>query len=155
MSSETEKAIIELGIFHEFVAKSSLAIVPSSISKQSGESEPDIICSIEAVGMVAFELVEICDKVVARRISRARSGIAGEAFSTADPSQNIVRQKLHKTYRVNCPVELVCYTNARVITPDDAILAAIRPWFAAIDGPFRRAWLLGEKNLYEVWSSAT
>jgi len=153
MRSEIDKGVIELSVFREFEHKSTLRIDPNSVEKCSGESEPDIICKLIDEGPVAFELVEICDPTLAATASELRSGGVA-VFSTSDPSQEIVRRKLQKTYKSDAPVELLCYTNARVVTPDDCILDAIRPWFDATNGPFRRVWLLGEDGLYEVWSAS-
>lgn len=153
MTSEQDKGVVELAVFREFAKKAPLRIDHTSVEKRNGESEPDILCEIIGEGPVSFELVEICDSALAATIAHLRSGGVATG-STSDPSIEIVRRKLHKRYKTDSPVELLCYTNARVITPDDGILAAIRPWFDAIDGPFRRAWLLGEKDTYEVWRAS-
>lgn len=150
MRSERDKAQIELSVFREFEQKSFLPIESDSVEKRTGESEPDILCRLVGAVPVAFELVEICDSTLAATISSLRSG-GTDFLSTSDPSQEIVRRKLHKNYKTDAPVELLCYTNGRVITTDDGIRDAIAPWFDAIDGPFRRVWLLGEKGVYEVW----
>ena len=34
-----------------------------------------------------------------------------------------------------------------LVSPDGVILDRIRPWFDAVEGPFRRAWLLADRNL--------
>ncbi|HVS27850.1 MAG TPA: hypothetical protein VHE58_11265 [Burkholderiales bacterium] len=153
MASAQDKTAVELAVFREFAEKARLSIDDTSIEKRGGESEPDILCKIIGEGPVSFELVEICDSTLAATIAHLRSGGVATG-STSDPSIEIIRRKLHKKYKTDLPIELLCYTNGRVVTTDDGILAAIRPWFDAIDGPFRRAWLLGEKDTYEVWRAS-
>lgn len=149
--TEHDKGIVELTVFRDFARRAGLPVIGNSVEKRSGDSEPDILCTLHGEGKVAFELVEICDPMLAANI--ANSLAAGEPdLTAADPSIRIVRKKLNKTYRTECPVELVCYTNGRTMAADHAILAAIQPWFNAIKGPFRRAWLLGKQEVYEVWS---
>lgn len=60
----------ELSIFSSFVMATKLAVTPNSIQKRQ-PPEPDILCSIEGRGDVAFELVEIVDESMARRDSDA------------------------------------------------------------------------------------
>lgn len=150
--TEHDKGIVELSVFRDFAQRSGLPVLDTSIEKRSGDSEPDILCTLGDEGKVAFEMVEICDPMLAANIAYSLAGGAGAAPVAADPSIRIVCKKLSKTYRTACPVELVCYTNGRTKTADDEIFAAIQPWFSAIKGPFRRAWLLGKRELYEVWS---
>ncbi len=150
MHSEKDKSTVELSIFREFVAKSPLSIDAATVEKCSGHREPDILCEVTGEGAIAFELVEICDPRLAATITALLAGGVATG-STSDPSVEIIRRKLHKSYETKVPVELLCYTAGRAVSADDQILAEIRPWFDAIDGPFRRAWLLGENGVYEVW----
>lgn len=131
-----------------------MSIVPDSVTKHSGESEPDITCMIEGEGTVAFELTEICESTLAANISALLKGRGEIVLSISDPSASIARKKLAKTYRTDRPLELLCYTNARVVATDDMILASLRQQLDAQDGPYRRVWLLGEKSLYEVWRAS-
>lgn len=153
MSSEIDKAQIELAVFSEFVKRLHLPVDPTSITKPGKESEPDIFCTIQGEGAVAFELVEICASDIAQTLSKLRSG-GTAAMSTSDPTGKIVRRKLHKAYKTQLPIELLCYTNARVVSTDGQILEDARQWACLIKGPFRKVWLLGEKDVYEVWSAS-
>ena len=45
MSSEEDKAFIELKKFKEFAEKAQLPINPESIKKPGGRSDPDIFCT--------------------------------------------------------------------------------------------------------------
>lgn len=142
---------MELTVFRDFAYRSGLPVIGASVEKRSGDSEPDILCTLGSEGKVAFELVEICDPMLAANVTYSLAGGDSPGPLTTDPSIRIVRKKLSKTYRTECPVELVCYTNGRTKAADHEILAAIQPWFSTVKGPFRRAWLLGKREIYEVW----
>lgn len=60
----------ELETFANFVEAAKLSVMAASVQKRP-EPEPDILCSIEGQGDVAFELVQIIDKSMARRDSAA------------------------------------------------------------------------------------
>jgi len=138
-------------VFLVFVEKAPLCVEAASIEKQEGKSMPDIFCTMLIGERVAFELVEICAEDVAATSSRLSEG-GSAVSSTADPTAAILRRKLHKTYETHRPIELLCYTSARTVSPDDQIIAEARNWVGSFEGPFRRVWLLGEKGVYEVWS---
>ena len=76
-------------------------------------------------------------------------------FATTDPSQEIIYKKLHKRYVTKAKhIELLVYTDGRIITPDDAILASIRPWFDAVaDHPFHKIWFMGDQQTLCLWNS--
>jgi hypothetical protein len=117
------------------------------------QSEPDIFCTLGSGEQVAYELVEICSSDIAATLSKLSNG-GSTGLATSDPTEKILRKKLHKVYRTTFPIELLCYTNGRTVSPDDQILGEIHRWANAIDGPFRKIWLLGEKGAYEVWSAS-
>ena len=154
MGTEQQKAVVELAVFREFISKAGIDIDidPGSVSKHGAQSEPDIFCTLVSGEQVTYELVEICSPDIAATFSMLRNGGAG-SLTTSDPTEKALRQKLHKTYRTTLPIELICYTNGRVVTPDDQIFSKAQLWANAIDGPFRKVWLLGEKDVYEVWSA--
>ena len=153
MRTEQDKWEVERKVFLEFIEKASLSVEPTSIEKQYGESMPDIFCTMLSGERVAFELVEICAEDIAATQYRLRDG-GSAVFLTADPTAAILRRKLHKTYEVGRPIELLCYTSARTVSPDDQIIAEARNWVGSVEGPFRRVWLLGEKDVYDVWSAS-
>jgi hypothetical protein len=153
MGTEQEKAKVELAVFGEFISKAGIEIDPKTVSKPGAQSEPDIFCTLSSREQVAYELVEICSPDIAATLSKLRNGgVAGTA--TSDPTEKVLRQKLHKTYRTTLPIELLCYTNGRTVSPDDQIRRQVQLWANAIDGPFRKVWLLGEKGVYEVWTAS-
>src|SRR3989442_13653964 len=107
MRSEHDKAPVELAVFGEFVAKANLPIDPASIFKPGEESQPDIFCAYTNGERVAFELFEICAQDIAKVISQLSDGGAAPIV-TSDPTDQIVRSKLHKNYKTSIPIELLC-----------------------------------------------
>ena len=148
MASEYEKGEREVAVFLRFLEASQLPIDPGSVEKRS-PPQPDIHCRHRYEGNIAFELVELCDPNLARSIATA-----SEAYlHTSDPSSRIISKKLRRQYIADAPVELLCYTARRIITPDNVILPAIKPYLRSWQHVFRRAWLLGSKGIYIVWSA--
>src|SRR5690349_11449782 len=112
MSSEKSKGLdTEIPIFLDFVRAANLSIDKASVQKRH-PPEPDIKCQYSSGECVAFELVEICDK------NMAKNREDGAYIRTSDPSLEIVRKKLNKNYETSCPIELLCYKNGRVVSPD-------------------------------------
>lgn len=148
MASEKEKGEEEVAIFLRFLEASDLPIDRSSIEKRP-PPEPDILCAHQTEGEIAFELVELCDPRLAKSIAE----LDGSYLRTSDPSSRIISKKLRKKYQTNVPVELLCYTAGRIVTPDDVILPTIRRYLRSWRHTFRRAWLLGRKGVYEVWNA--
>lgn len=148
MASENIKGEAEVAVFLRFLEASQLPIDPTSVEKRS-PPEPDILCTHQSEGKIAFELVEMCDPRLAKSIAEASDGYS----RTSDPSANIVSKKLHKTYATDAPIELLCYTGGRIVTPDNVILPTIKPYLRSWRHTFRRAWLLGRKGIYVVWNA--
>ena len=133
----------------EFLKASRLPIDTASVESRR-PPKPDILCIHREEGKIAFELAEICSPEIPRAVAAMdETGVA--YIRTADTSLYIVRQKLKKRYSTEHPIELLCYTTGRSITPDDVILPTIRPALEANQGQFRRAHLLGEAY-HLVWS---
>jgi hypothetical protein len=153
MGTEQRKAEVELAVFREFISKAGIGIDSASVRKHDGRSEPDISCTLSIGEQVAYELVEICSSDIAATFNKLRDGGAAGVV-TSDPTEKTLRKKLHKTYQSTLPVELLCYKNGRTVSPDDQIYSETQLWVNAIDGPFRKVWLLGEKGVYEVWSAS-
>ena len=116
------------------------------------EPEPDLLCAHDQLGPIAFELVSLTDPEVAKR-QAVGSHAYSTAFSTCDPSERIIRNKLHKSYATTAShIELLIYTDGQIITPDDVIISYIQPWFDAIDHQFQRIWFMGEKKTSCLWT---
>lgn len=150
MRTEHTKGTRETEIFSRFISASKLPIDLNTIEKRE-PPEPDILCTFLDEGPIAFELVEICDPNLAKLISTVTEGGA-YYMRTADPSASIIRKKLRRTYQTDHPIELLCYTDGRVVTPANVILPTIRPYLASWRSPFRRAWLLSRSDVHHVWS---
>jgi hypothetical protein len=149
MASELAKGEMEVAVFLRFLEASHLPIDRNSVEKRS-PPEPDILCTHQPGGTVAFELVEMCDSRVASSIAKASESY----LRTSDPSPNIISKKLRKKYEIDAPIELLCYTAGRIVTPDDVILPTIKPYLMTWRHTFRRAWLLGRKGrVYLVWGA--
>jgi hypothetical protein len=152
MSSEADKAEIEIKVFMEFVNQIGLPVEATTIVKQGNESEPDIFCVVDSEQMF-FELVEICAADLAENLTKIHRGGGEPVISTFNPTNKIISSKLNKKYDTDLPIELLCYTNGRVVPTDDQILEEARNISNSVKGPFRKIWLLGEKlDVYEVWS---
>ena len=59
-----------------------------------------------------------------------------------------------KTYTTTHPIELLVYSDGRLINPDDVIIPTITPILESRDGPFRRAWFMGEKTTCLLWEAS-
>jgi hypothetical protein len=152
MSSEADKAEIEIKVFMEFVNQIGLPVEADSIKKQGNESEPDTLC-IDNNEHIFFELVEICAADLAENLTKLHRGGGELVISTSNPTYEIISSKLNKKYKTELPIELLCYTNGRVVPTDEQILEEARNVSNSVEGSFRKIWLLGENlDVYEVWS---
>jgi hypothetical protein len=152
MRSEEIKGIVEIKVFNEFISASGLLIDPASVIKQNPPS-PDILCQSSDEGPMEFELVEICDRNIASVSSKILKGKIDESIyiRTGDPSAMILSKKLGCKYATRLPVDLLCYTDGRVVTPDTIICVIARSLLSSYTGVFRRAWFLGEGGAYKIW----
>lgn len=149
--SEVEKGQEEIDALRRFIERSSVSLDLLSIEKRL-PPEPDLLCrGIE--GLVAFEIANLCDGEIAKVLAagaRART----DAFSTADPSGAIVRDKLGRTYKTDHPIELLLYTDGRIITPDDVIIPTVTPILESRKGPYRKVWFMGEETTCLLWEAS-
>lgn len=117
------------------------------------EPAPDLQCKHVVYGPIAFELVSLTDPKLAK-VQAAGRGAWLDAFFTSDPSRDIVRKKLRKRYESNARhIELLIYTNGRIVTPDDVIIPVLLPWFDAVSHPFKRVWFMGESETCCLWDA--
>ena len=152
MTSEQEKGDREVAVFRLFLEKSGMLVDPASIEKRL-PPEPDIFCVHTQRGGLAFELVEFCDPEVAQLISKSRTEETN-AFWTTDPSPCILNKKLGRTYETAYPIELLCYVDDRLVTPDDVILSTLRPILDSCQGPFQAIWFLGNSGVHIIGTRA-
>jgi hypothetical protein len=153
MAAESDKASRELRVFVEFLEKSWLPVDRQSIESRR-PPEPDILCRHEQKGFIAFELVELCEWELAESIQKLSEnhGISACFMLNSDPTENIVANKLRKDYQTQHPIELLCYTAGRIVTPDGVIIPTIREILDLYGfGPFRRVWFLGEESCQVIF----
>mgnify|MGYP001555753577 CR=1 FL=1 len=147
MKTDSEKATVELAIFREFAKAANLDVVESSIRKGNADlGEPDVICEVRGRGQYAFELTEACAPEFAAAMTKTRE--TGDSVFTwgSDATTETVEQKTNKSYRVDCPVDLVVYTNGRTAFDrlNDILVPMIERALEKGAGVFHRVWLLAE-----------
>lgn len=145
MGAETAKINREIEVFRTFIERSGLPIDPATVEKRF-PPEPDLVCFHENDGAIAFELTELCDSSLARSIAMADTTY----LRTSDASRAVIAKKLRKSYRTEFPMELLCYTAGRLVTPDSVIISAIRPYAHSLRKRFRRVWFLGGTGVHTI-----
>ena len=151
MSSEDDKAKIEVRALADFIALAGLPIPVQSIEKRH-PPEPDLLCKHDVEGKIAFELVELCDPNLAKALSDPRPNEGGVEFiHTSDPSWSIVLRKLRRSYLTEYPIQLLCYTDGRIITPNDVIRPTLEPLLGSYHHKFTKAWLMSEGEVFLLW----
>lgn len=151
MRTEHQKGDVELAIFRRFAAVAQIRVAPESIQKRL-PPEPDILCEVAGRGNVAFELVELCDERWASGTSLPLQRIP-TYLRTRDPTPDILTKKLGRAYTTNAPIELVCYVDGAILTPEELIVASIHSSAVSGHGPFQRIWLLSRGNALMIWQS--
>lgn len=147
MSHSSEQSKEELRVFREFVQRSRLPVLPDSIESRL-PPEPDIRCELRGEGPVAFELKEICDEGIAKACADLlKSGSEDPRYlRPGNPVSRISKKARNKRYETGCPVELLLYTNGRVVLPPDVNIPDIRLRFDTTQHQFRRVWFMGEPD---------
>ena len=132
-------------VFEDFVKRSGLPIDRQSIRK-CDPPEPDMLCKVSGE-YVAFELAEVCSPEIPREISHIPPTEGVSRFiRSGNPVSEIARKKIEKSknYRTDYPIELLFYTDGRVVQPPDMSILSIRDSFSSDAGRFRRVWFMGE-----------
>jgi hypothetical protein len=151
VNTEPEKGTEEIEVLRRFIGRSRFPIDPRSIEKRV-PPEPDLLCRHETDGIIAIELVNLCDPELAKVVA-AGLNARTDAFSTSDPSARIIRNKLQKKYTTKFPIALLVYADGPIISPDDVIIPTIRPIFESLTSPFRQAWFMGEHSACLLWQA--
>ena len=150
----TAKQQNELAAFVEFSRRMGMESVWLSIRSRP-EPEPDLLCTHVHDGPIAFELVSLTDPNIAE-VQAAGLKAREDAFSTSDPTERIIRNKLTKRYTTTANrIELLIYTDGQIITTDDAIVPTV---LSLLDGRvhlFERVWFMGERATCCLWSNKT
>ena len=147
MSDDGKKAAREMQVFEDFIKRSGLPIAPQSVRK-CDPPEPDIRCKMSGE-YVAFELAEVCSQEIPRAISPTlRTGGVSNFILADDPIPEIARKKIEKSknYRTDYPIELLFYTDGRVVQSPDMSIPSIQELFSSGAGRFRRVWFMGQPN---------
>jgi hypothetical protein len=100
-----------------------------------------------------FELVELCTPEIAKAVGdNLKRGGGATPFWSCDPTWAILLKKLRKgDYAGDAPVDLLCYADGLLVTPDPAALQSLLLVIGAEGrGPFRAIWFLGEDGAYRV-----
>ena len=143
--NDEKKAAREMQVFENFVKRSGLPIDRQSIRK-CDPPEPDMLCKVSGE-YVAFELAEVCSPEIPRAISHIppTEGVSN-FIRSGNPVSDIARKKIKKSkdYRTDYPIELLFYTDGRVVQPPDMSILSIQESFSSDAGRFRRVWFMGE-----------
>ena len=124
MASEDKKTRDERAALERFLDATNSPIVRSTIRKLKGDSQPDFACCDTGGQEQAFEMTAICAEEVAELVARPEVG----SVWTADPTERIVRDKMHKKYQTHLPIDLVCYWDGRTVSTDDMIRPRSKRW---------------------------
>jgi hypothetical protein len=151
LNSEDLKAHRERTVFARFAFGARSDIDRSTIKSRKPPS-PDILCVTKFGEQLAFELAELCSPEIAKAAGDDLKRGGGATFAwTADPTRAVLVRKLRKTYASDVPVDLLCYADGYLVTPDDAVLDEMREVIGAEGlGPFRSIWFHGEEGAYRV-----
>jgi len=153
MTVLTSKQENEQAAFARFARSMEMESVWLSVSSRP-EPEPDLLCVHASDGAIAFELVSLTDPTIAQ-VQAAGPRARQDAFSTSDPSERIIRNKLRKKYTTTAKrIELLVYTDGQILTPDDVIIPTIFPWLDAATHPFSCVWFMGERTTCRLWNAS-
>ena len=145
MPDDKDKSEHEVRVFYEFITRSGLPIDRCSVEKRHPR-EPDILCQVSTEGLVAFELVEICDGTIASGVNwlLKQNDLDAKYIRPGDPVWNILIKKREKKYETPHPIELLVYAGRTLIMPDQ-IISKINTIFC-YPGNFRRIWFMGQPD---------
>lgn len=154
--AEEKKASLERNIFERFASAAHLDVDLATV-QSCRPPAPDIACLTVSGERLAFELVELCSPEIAKAVGDDLKAGGGATFvPSADPTRRVLLKKLCKDYTCDVPIDLLCYADGYLVTPDDVVIAEMQ---ALIDakagglGPFRSVWFLGEDDAYCVASA--
>ena len=151
------KALRERQIFLDFAAVAGLQIEPGTV-RTLKPPKPDISCRI-ANQLHYFELCEITDRGVARRLAKAlrEMKITGGFFSQTEPLVQTFVGKAGKNYNVHGqPLELLAYYDKQLPPPNDCESFIERnvgliSEGMGIRGPWTRLWVYNANNKRVLW----
>ena len=151
MNRAETKAASERQAFRQFAALMEESDVWLSVESRA-PPEPDLLCTHQTRGQVAFELVAITDPLIAKVNAGFGTSETG-SYRTSDPTERIIRKKLGRHYETANPIELLVYNDLLVITPDDQIVEVVNRWLGSKKHRFIHAWFMGEFHARRIWSA--
>ena len=151
MTKNQNKAIFEHEIFVKFATEMSWPTSPNFIQATEPPA-PDILYTGLEPPM-AFELVEICASDIAAESAKLRRNGGHFVIWTSDPTEEILKSKLEKSYVSTHPIHLLCYMNGRVVTPDSDVKGQITSILGnTTSNKFAQIWYFGEREIFEFSS---
>lgn len=152
MNTETQKSIAEKLALEKLIDAMNLPIEKNSIEKQPA-GQPDLICRDWEGNYREFEIVRLIDE----KISRAQSaGLNAKLYiRTADPTTAILNKKLSRNYQIKYSVDLLIYTDGRIVTPDSTIIPTISFLLTSKTHIFKNIWFMGNKQIVRLWPSSS
>jgi hypothetical protein len=145
MSTEENKAKIELDIFRSFLKKAPFSIDKNSEKKVFGQKKPDIVCTIKGK-VTYFELTSNCSSDIAKNIAHTIKANESEACFAGDNTEDTVLSKINKEYDIQESVELIVYYDGRNGFNDDVIKHNIEKVLSHGLGQFSKIWFYGRKK---------
>ena len=144
---QLQRDLNELDVFSEFSKRSPLNVDEGSIEKRS-PPEPDILCRLGDGERVAFELKELCSENIAMASSHLlKTGREQPKYIRDGNSEDyVLKATLGKRYVSEHPIELLFYTDGRIVTPPDILISKARECYGNHSHTFRRVWFMGSKN---------
>lgn len=150
MGKEQEKQANEKLAFKKFLKAQGLSFDDKLIENRR-PPEPDILYRLSPTQQIAFELAEICSWELPHAAAKSVKDNSSISTWTSDPSYEIVKKKLSKRYKTPYLIELVCYTNGRVVSWDDLIIRSIQR-LDMDTGQFVKIWLVGKNKIYLLFN---
>lgn len=136
MSSEEQKGKTEVEVARKFIRLTHLPIEANSLLKCIPPC-PDLKATLNDGTFVYLELAELCDSNLAASFARPKPDSNGVQYiRTSDPTDVILNNKLTKSYPVDAPIYLICYTNGRIGTPINVLLPTMQKRAAVSLGPY-------------------
>lgn len=107
-SAATAKALEERGIFESFAKAAGLLVRPESITQPD---PPDILCEVEGLGQVGFELVQLDDQVELQRMKYLGRGPKFWEEALLEMPQNVI--ECHRAAQVDVAFDAKANQNRR------------------------------------------
>lgn len=145
MNREQEKAQYELDVFLKFIGLAGLEIDRESIRPgDHTRGEPDILCKTLKGDSLAFELGRLTSSDL-REVQNSRNPEKYGYMRPSDDTEDISRKKMKKTYQVNCPVDLLLYTEFFAF-PEVFVFQRAGAFAKTLNHAYRKVWFLGKHN---------